>query len=360
MQSRLRLHLATRIAFLALLFLSPPARGQAAASFPPSWSDAVSQLADHVAAAVSPSTPLVLDVKNISALDSSDTNRIIAAFQSKLQQHSLTLASAGSSAGRSAVPLRLTFSESADAYVWVIQIFNNVRDPNSFSSDIVSLSKGNISANGIDQPALSLDKRFVWQQPGKILDFAIVKDSAAGDAALLILETNRLAIYKLSGPDWVLVRENPISTAASPLRAPDGTIDTKAGYVFVAGLECAVGPSFTAGLKCAPAAQSHAPASPVDVSGRPATLGALLPGNCRDEMISLYTGVGDWTQSDFIQGYLTKRIPLPMVPSGNPIQLDGPVISLQPDPESSSARVVVRNLKTGNYEAYIVTTTCSH
>jgi hypothetical protein len=360
MQSRLRLHLATGIAFLALVLFSPAAHGQAAAPFPPSWNDAVSQLADHVAAAVSPSTPITLDVKNISALDSSDANLVVAEFQSKLQQHSLTLTSPGSSAGRSAVPLRLTLSESSDAYLWVLQIFNNVRDPNSFSAAIVSVSKGNISANATDQPFLSLDKRLVWTQLEKFLDFAIIKDSAVGDAALLILETNRLAVYKLSGPEWVLVRENPISPAASPSRAPDGTIETKAGYVYVAGVECVLGPSFTAELKCAPPAQKHAFVRRVDASGGQATLGIPLPGSCRDEMISLYTGDGDWTQPDVIQGYLTKGVRLPMVPSGNPTQLDGPVISLQTDPESSSARAVVHNLKTGNYEAYIVTATCSH
>jgi len=51
MQSRLRLHLAARIAFLAFLFLPPPVHAQAAPTFPKSWNDAVSQLADNVAAA---------------------------------------------------------------------------------------------------------------------------------------------------------------------------------------------------------------------------------------------------------------------------------------------------------------------
>jgi hypothetical protein len=36
------------------------------------------------------------------------------------------------------------------------------------------------------------------------------------------------------------------------------------------------------------------------------------------------------------------------------------VLSVQADPETSTARAVVHNLKTGNYEAYIVTATCSH
>jgi hypothetical protein len=58
-----------------------------------------------------------------------------------------------------------------------------------------------------------------------------------------------------------------------------------------------------------------------------------------------------------------------MVPSGNPIQFDGPVVSLQTydanpysydDPKSNSARAVIHNLKTNNYEAYFVTATCVH
>jgi hypothetical protein len=97
-----------------------------------------------------------------------------------------------------------------------------------------------------------------------------------------------------------------------------------------------------------------------DIPGLPHGLGTVIPGSCRDEMILFYTGEGDWTQADFIQGYLMKAIPLPMVPSGGATQFDGPVISLQPDIETSAARAVVHNLKTGNYEAYIVTATCSH
>jgi hypothetical protein len=49
-----------------------------------------------------------------------------------------------------------------------------------------------------------------------------------------------------------------------------------------------------------------------------------------------------------------------VVPSGNTLEFDGPVMALQADPEGSSARAVVRNLKTGEYEAYIVTATCGN
>jgi hypothetical protein len=362
MQSRLSLHLAARIALLTFLFLPPPAHAQAAPSFPPSWNDAVTQLADQVAAAVSASSPVTLDVKNISALDSADANRIIAAFQNKLQQHSLTLASPGSLVGRSAVPLRLTLSESAAAYLWAIQIFNNPHDPNSFSTAIVSVSKENVSTNEIDQPFLSLDKRFVWKQPGKFLDFAIVRDATVGDAALLVLETNRLAVYKLSGSDWLLSHESPIPRAGFPSRDPHGRINLKEHDLSIAEIRCTGDPDLSAKINCAKLNPPPLPRLGAVVSGLPGTIGAILPRTCGSATPVLTSGPGDWTQPDSMQGFLLNTTPSgpPASLSGNAIQFDGPVISVEADPETSSARAVVHNLKTGNYEAYIVTATCSH
>jgi hypothetical protein len=362
MQSRPSLHLAARIAFLAFLFLPRTAHAQAAAAFPQSWNDAVTQLADQVAAAVSASTPVTLDVKNISALDPSDANRIVAAFQGELRRHSLGLASAGSLAGRTTVPLRLTLSESADAYLWAIQIFNNARDPISFSTGLVSVSKENTVANGINQPFLSLDERLVWKQPDKFLDFAIVRDATVGDAALAILETKRLADYKLSGADWLLSHESPIPQTGFPSRDPGGRIDLKEHSIAVAEIRCTGDPDLSAKISCTklnppPLAIAH-----TDVSGFAGTVGAILPGTCGSATPALISGIGDWTQSDSIQGYLLNATTSgpPESRSGNAIEFDGPVLSVQADPETSTARAVVHNLKTGNYEAYIVTATCSH
>jgi len=44
--------------------------------------------------------------------------------------------------------------------------------------------------------------------------------------------------------------------------------------------------------------------------------------------------------------------------SGGPIEFDGAIMSMHGD-DRESVRVIVRNLKTGNYEGYIVTATCS-
>ena len=241
MQSRLRLHLATAITLFALLFLSPPVRAQADRLLPSSWNDAVNQLANRVAAVVDPATPVSIEMENISAIEGSDQNYIESDFENALRQHSLIIYPPSSSAIRLAVRLHLTLSESADAYIWAVQIFNNPHDPNSFSSAIVSVPRltGYGSTSG-GLPVVSLERRLVWKQPSRFLDFDIVKDSAVGDAALLILQTDRLTVYKLSGPDWVLFREIPISSAPSRSRAPEGSIEAQKNSIYVPGLACTI------------------------------------------------------------------------------------------------------------------------
>ena len=74
----------------------------------------------------------------------------------------------------------------------------------------------------------------------------------------------------------------------------------------------------------------------------------------------LSTGTGDWTQPDSIQGYLLSSLTGDAVPSGAAIEMEGPVVALQRVGRQSAARAVVHNLKTGNYEGYIVTATCGN
>src|SRR5450631_2256139 len=94
MQSCLRLRLALRAAlltFLMVLFIvaiSRPSRAQATTALPKSWNDALIQLTDKIAASKSPSTPVTLEVKNISSLDDSYVGALEGAFQQLLKAHS--------------------------------------------------------------------------------------------------------------------------------------------------------------------------------------------------------------------------------------------------------------------------------
>lgn len=366
MQSRLRLHLATRVALVSILLGSPVAAkpqssaDQATAALPKPWNDAVAQLADKIAASVSPATPLTLEVKNISSLDASYTGAIENAFQSSLRGHSFNVVSSNPASAPTAIQLRLTLSESAASFIWVVEISGRSPDSNPNLAAIVSVPRNDVTSDASDSQYLSLEKRFIWKQPENFLDFAVLKDSSSTEETLLVLEANRAALYKISNSHEELQRTIAIPEIAPRSRTPYGAINVKEKFVSVGELKCLATPDFDGTLDCTSKVPRTLAGANAELPGRPDSLAANIPGSCRGEAISLFTGDGDWTQTDSIQGYLIKGLPAPMVLSGSPLQFDGPVIYLHPDPDVSSARAIVHNLKTGNYEAYIVTATCSH
>jgi hypothetical protein len=365
MRASCGLPLAIRVALhtiLVGLFLGvAPQRSyaQATSTLPKPWNDAVAKLADEVAAAMSP-TAVRLDVESISSLDASNVALISNALQEQLQRHNFAPVRAGSRAGQSAVPLVLWLSESAREYVWVIAVLDDSGDAKSAPMMIVSVSKADLTEGAPEKQSLSVEKRYVWKQPGGFLDFAILKDATSGESTLLILETNRLVVYKPSGAGWQFFRSSSIPRAVAPSRDPYGTIDRNEGTISFKGFACVGDPDLSGVLQCKAAKPNNNLTTRVKIPGLPTSLGTLTSGECRGETISLYTGEGDWTQTDSIQGYLINLNPISAAAVGDAVQTDGPVISLQPEHDTSAVRAIVRNLKTGEYEAYVVTATCGN
>jgi hypothetical protein len=226
---------------------------------------------------------------------------------------------------------------------------------------IVSVSKSDSTEAESRQQSLSLEKHFVVQQRDRFLDFALLNSTTSGESTLLILEAKRVAVYKSSGGAWQLSRSTPILRATTPSRDPEGAIDPKAGKVSLKDLECVGDPDLAGVLQCKASGPAHILPGPwAKIPGLPNSLGTTIAEKCRDEDVSLFSAEGDWTQSDSIRAYLAKGVPLPVHPSGNTLEFDGPVMALHADPEGTSARAVVHNLKTGEYEAYIVTATCGN
>jgi hypothetical protein len=364
MRYRFRLHLAIRVALLSI-FLGFPAAAkpqsnvqQGTAALPKAWSDAMNQLSDRVAASESPSTPISLEMKNISSLDASYAERIKLAFEASLRAHSFNVVSAASVPAQTITALRLTLAESTDTFVWAVEIPAKSSDSNPSLVSIVSVRRNALTNDVPDSQYLSLEKRFIWKQPETFLDFAVLKTSSPAEN-FLVLEPNRAVFYKLSNDRGELLRTVPIPESASRSRIPQGQINLNEMFVSVGELKCSATPDFDGTLNCSPNLRRVLGGPPLEVPGKPGSLGIPIQGACRGESIWLYTGEGDWTQPDSIQGYLMKAVPTPMVSSGSPIQFDGPVIYLHLDAEAGSARAIVHNLKTGNYEGYIVTATCS-
>jgi hypothetical protein len=332
---------------------------QTTSTLPKTWNDALVKLADEVAAAMSP-TDVKLDVESISSLDAVHVGAIDAALREQLQHHSFGFPAANSTAAQSAVPLQLTLSESATEYVWVVEVSNDSADTNSVPVMMVSVSKSAFTEAEPGEQSLSLEKRFVWKQRERFLDFALSTDSSSGGALLLVLDTKRLEIYKASGSGWQLLRSTPIPQMAALPRDSEGTISAKERKIWFKGFECVGDPDLTGAVQCKISPPSHNIVTRVKIPGLPNSLGTLIYGECRGETLSAYTAEGDWTQTDSIQGYLISFNPVSAVAVGDAIQVRGPVISLQSERDASAVRVVIRSLKTGEYEAYIVTATCGN
>jgi hypothetical protein len=365
MRPSCRIPVTIRIAIFTILvgiFLGFAARvsyAQATSTLPKSWNDAVARLADEVAAAMSPAA-ITLSVNNISSLDSSHVAAIGAVLREQLHNHSFAFPAANSTAAQSAVPLQLTLSESAGEYVWAMQMPGDPAGAKLIPTMVVSVSKAEAMETEPDRQSLSLERRFVWRQPGRFLDFALLKDASSGDSTLLILETNRLAVYNSADSQWKLSHTSPIPRAASPSRDPQGAINGKERSFSVDGLKCVGASNLAGSVQCEAVKPTGQPFQMVTIPGLPTGMGTNVPGKCREKYISLNSGEGDWTQTDSIQGYLVDVVLAPATVSGNAIEFDGPVMSVQPEPDTSAARAIVHNLKTGEYEAYIVTATCGN
>ena len=310
----------------------------------------MSQLADKIAAEISPLQPLALETKNISDLDSAEAANIHAALEAELKNRSFRLLPADSAA--TAAQLQLTISQGAQGYVLVAAIQN---DADLQSGPQVAIVAAPQAEPGMDQQpdsALSLDKRLIYQQPAQFLDFALLSPDADGNPTLLaVIEPDRLAYYRAQQGSWRFIQAIPIA----PWRVRDrrGHIDNDRTHVYVGDVTCTGELAQPDTLKCEQTG-SGVNSSPVFTTGDQAGVGSP----CKNQEAYLQTGTGDWTQMDSIQGYqfTDGRVSA----SGAPIEVPGPVMSFWQEPGSSAARAVVYNLKTKIYEGYLVTATCAH
>jgi hypothetical protein len=323
-------------------------------SFPPKWSDAVSMLAEKIVAASGATKTLAIEMKNISSLSSIDALRIELALVAELKQHGMRIV-ASSRAGES---VHFTMSEGTDGLIWVVED----RKGDTKQTFLVAVPRQIADENGQQNLSLSLEAHLVWSQPKEFLDFKELTNAVTFTSTLVVVESSALDFYRTNNLKWRLWRTISISHSEPWPRDPRGVFDWDGAHIYLPGLRCS-GDFEQATVECSPF--------------HPVPTGATLifpkvPGldewventgvwdKCGDNSILLLTGTGDWTQPDSVQGYLFTDISARPIASGSPTNFDGPVLALREDGKGNSARAVVHNLKTGTYEGYIVTATCSH
>lgn len=325
---------------------------QLPAQLPSKWNDAVRTLAGKIAAASGGPGRIALEVKNISSLSAADSKAIRQALKDELTQRRMRFAPMASAENQ----VTVTLSEGTEGFVWVAEI----RHGDERQVAIVVVPKSGDGSGDRTKESLSLDRRLIWEQQAKVLDFALFNSPAGASAALAILEPDRIVFYHTIESQWQLWRTIDIPHPGAWPRDLRGGIDISANKLWLPGVQCSGDFANPDKIECVPQPK------PVDrlqivVPGHEGSEAAAVPGKCGSSSVILASGTGDWTQPDSIQGYVSSDSQGQAVASGDPVAFDGPVVSLQPPAsKEGAARAVVLNLKTGNYEAYIVTATCSY
>jgi hypothetical protein len=247
--------------------------------------------------------------------------------------------------------LQLTLSESAEDYVWVAEI----RRGEAREVAIVSAVRDLVEKAGAGKPSLTLQRRLVWEQDERILDFGLVPDgNASGASILVVLQPGKIAFYDHRAQAWHLNREIAIPHARPVQRNVGGRIDLQAGTAALADAVCSGEFQRPETVTC----KSVPPVQDADLAmmqGNVVESDAALASTCSGSPLVLSTGSGDWTVPDFIQAYEDKN---QREPIAQPIQFPGPILALWPSEDGKTARVVSRNLQTGAYEASIVSVSC--
>ncbi|MGB9243577.1 MAG: hypothetical protein WCC03_09505 [Candidatus Acidiferrales bacterium] len=321
-------------------------------ALPAAWNDGVKALADKIAASVRPSRAVSLEVKNISSLGPADVEAIRAALETELAGRGFQL---GSGAG-----VEVTLSENVEGYVWVAEIRRNGKEETLQRIAILPVPIAPAESSRKKQERLELSANLVWQQRREFYDFAVYYwPAGVSHSTLIVLESDRLVYYRSTSNDWQVWTTVEFPHSKSRTRDAERGIFPGDHLVISPGVRCSGIIVEPEKLKCeltdVTSTIGRGWVGP-KVHGYDDVVGATVGERCGGDTMAIATGAGDWTEPDSMQGLLLETYASSGIPSGSPIKFDGPVMVMS---GGVNLRAIVRNLKTGNYEGYIVTATCS-
>jgi hypothetical protein len=319
------------------------------------WNDAAAELADKVAAMVSPAHPVNFEMANVSAVGAATVDAARAALEAQLMQHHFRL----TRSENAETVLRATLAESSERYVWTAEI----RQKDSADAEprvaIVSVAKSDFSDPPSGAPTITLRMRLVWTQAAKFLDFREIAANAGADGEFVVLEPSQVVVYSAKGSTWDVQERVPVKQSKPWPRDVRGYLKgsyEKIGYA-MPGITCAQGNEPLPAMTCQAGLNDPLPRVAI-VPGVDVGDAVEMGSTCGDSRAMVASGIGDWTQIDSLRGYLVAQNRV--AGTGVALETNGPVISLVPEATTIlTARAVVRNLKTGNYEGYLVTASCS-
>jgi hypothetical protein len=180
---------ASRLSLVFLLGLLVPS----SAAFAADWSASEQQLAKKIVA-VTGLGAASLTVENRSSLGRRDSDIVQNGLRSALEQMGLHLLKSG----QAATPVTVTLSENETSYVWVAQIQQAAADP---AVVMVSVPRTAGSGAAYESMPIMLRKIPLWAQEGRILDVAILEESAT-PSRIAVLSGEDVSTYRFQNGRW--------------------------------------------------------------------------------------------------------------------------------------------------------------
>ncbi len=174
-----------RRALLALLpvLLSIPVTAE-------TWAAPVRELAEKIVAHVQARSAVTVSLRNLSSLTQNDAAQVRRAIEEELRARGVQLVGAD----RAVDEVRLTLSENAGGYLWIAEVGHGE------SWEVVMTTAPFPAVPDRGGAGVTVRKNLVWTQPEPMLDFATA--DLPGGPVLLVLEPQRLAVYRPASGHW--------------------------------------------------------------------------------------------------------------------------------------------------------------
>ena len=323
--------------FLALFLL--PAITLVAKSVPPadvvSLDDAIRELAERIAAIPGLKGPLRLEIHEDAYFDATEGQGWKIMLRRELDRRKLSVTE------ESAAPLlRVGATQTPRQIVLAAELLFADRQ----EIRVVALNRVTLQSENLSPSPVRIGKQLLFESTELILD---ASSATTDDFIVLTYRNPDLTVLRVDASGTV--KRTLVLPAAASLAMRDPHAELIAnesdGQLQLSGKLCEFTWTTPTDLKCRNAKTSwRAPPA--------------LASPCDSTTWKLQTDGNDWTAGDLLQVFPEGTSPTGSVPLL--IDFPGPILGMNSAQNSHSALVVVRNLRTGNYEVYNITLACGN
>jgi hypothetical protein len=340
--------------------------------------EAAAQLASRISSLLQRRGTVSLEVQNLTQLAPAESSSFRTALEEELRKSGLEMAATAQPEFR----LRVTLSENARGLLFVAEALAG-------ENRQVTMLPWNMPPRAAAKPRIKITMQPIWEQAEPVLDLLLVDSGST----LLVLGPGKVSSYRMTNGKWTPAGAAPISLARPLPRDPRGRMASgETGLrVYLPDTTCSgtLQPEFK--LTCSPGNERW-PVSGFEVrwqtgrnllesenprgafytmaagliatadgriqdrNGEPVSGAdgwgsdvAAVDNPCGADSVVVASKAGDGRERDEVQAYeLVNGLARA---ASEPLSLPGPVTALWPAETPGQTTLVIRNSKTGNYEA---------